>query len=140
MAVRRWALLCGLGYNDRENGGEPDAPAGIKSQRHPWGCAAISVAKTYSKTITLSASLVFGMLGVGVIPGLVKSFETTYGLSHTSMGFLLALCGISATVFGILFGSTADRLGIRRVLVVTIALTAFSAMTIWLLEDRLVLS
>ena len=94
------------------------------------------VAKTYNKTVTLLASLVFGMLGIGVIPGLVQSFETTYGLSHTSMGLLLALCSAGFILSAILSGIIADRLGIRRVLLATIALTASSAMIIRLLEWR----
>ena len=95
-----------------------------------------NVAETYSKTITHLASLVLGVLGLGVIPCLVKSFETTYGLSHANMGLIFTLCMAGTAVASIFLGSAADHLGIRKVVIATIAITAFSAMIVWLLEYR----
>ena len=53
------------------------------------------------------------------------------------MGLILALCAAGSAVSSIIFSITADHLGVRKVLIATIVLTAFSAMIVWLLEYRL---
>ena len=75
-----------------------------------------------------SYSLVFGLLGIGLVPGLVKPFENTFELSHTQMGTVLAAAAFCSSVAAVLFGTLADRYGSPRVLATGMAVSALAAL------------
>ena len=68
---------------------------------------------------------------MGLIPGLIRSFEETFVLSHTWMGAILATGAVLYSVLAIVFGLIADRRGYRFVLIVSTALIAVSAALLW---------
>lgn len=81
-------------------------------------------------TVCLLSYVVFDMLGTGMIPGIVMSFETTHGLSHSLMGTFLGIAsgcaGLSGTVSGIL----ADRYGAPRMLAFSMGAISLGALGI----------
>ena len=82
------------------------------------------------KVICHSYFLVFGMFGVGLIAPLVKTFEDTYGLSHSQMGSLLGIGLIMLAVWSLIGGMLYDRFGARLVMFCSLILCAASAVAI----------
>ena len=76
-------------------------------------------------------ALANGLVGMGLIPGLIRSFEETFVLSHTWMGAILATGAVLYSVLVIVFGLIADHRGYRFLLIVSTALIAVSAALLW---------
>lgn len=86
-------------------------------------------------TLCLLYYIVFGMLGAGIVPGIVKSFETTYNLSHTVMGTILGIGAVLAATGAVLSGILSDRFGSTRMLVVSMGIITLGALGLWLLQS-----
>ena len=86
------------------------------------------------RVVCLGYSLVFGMLGIGLLPGLIIPLEGVYGLTHTQMGKLLAAGAGLSCAAAIVLGTVADRRGVRSILSVSMAVIAVSALAIWQVE------
>ena len=86
--------------------------------------------KTRYKAMCHSYYVLFGMVGIGILPGLIKNFEDTYGLSHTQIGTLMGIGSILNVVCSLIAGLLYDRYGAHSVLLWTMALYAFSALSI----------
>ena len=83
------------------------------------------------RVVCLGYSLVFGMLGMGLLPGLIKPLEEVYGLTHTQMGGLLGTGAGLACIGAIVLGAVADRRGVRCVFSISMIAIAVSALIIW---------
>ena len=81
--------------------------------------------------------LATGLVGLGLIPGLISSFEETFALSHSWMGAILAAGAALFCVLAIVFGLIADHRGYRIVLIVSTALIAVCAAMLWQSPTRI---
>lgn len=86
--------------------------------------------RTRYKSICHSYYFLVGMVGMGILPGLMKSFEDVYSFSHAQMGILLSVSWIFGTTASIIGGFLFNRYG-SRILVWTMALSTFSAFAIF---------
>ena len=94
------------------------------------------MSKTRDITICHAYSFAFGVVGIGLVPGLVKPFEESYALSHTQMGTILAGAGALCTVCALFFGLAADRHGSRPLLLGCMSLLIVSAACLWWVQER----
>jgi MFS family permease len=92
---------------------------------------------TYERTITQLASLVFGLLGIGMLPTLITSFEQTYALSHEQMGTWLGLGVVLTAVTSMLLGAVADRTDSNRSVAGGMAVMALASGLVWLSDSTL---
>lgn len=86
------------------------------------------------RIVCLGYSVVYGMLGAGLLPGLIKPLEEHYGLTHTQMGMFLAIGGGLSCVALVVLGVIADRYRVRSVLSISMFVIAASAFVIWQVE------
>ena len=84
-----------------------------------------------SKAICHSYYLLFGLVGIGLLPPLVKSFEDGYGISHTTIGLVLGVGAVLLSLASLGVGVWYDRRGGRTVLSATMLLCAVSALGIY---------
>jgi len=84
-----------------------------------------------NKAICHSYYLLFGLVGVGLLPPLVKSFEDSYGISHTTMGIVLGVGAVVLALASLGVGVWYDRRGGRAALSATMLLCAVSALGIY---------
>ena len=83
-----------------------------------------------NKAICHSYYLLFGLVGLGLLPPLIKSFEDSYRISHTTMGIVLGVGAVVMALASLAAGAWYDRHGGRTVLSVTMLLSAASALAI----------
>jgi fucose permease len=83
------------------------------------------------KAICLGYYVVLGMLGTGMLPGLIKSFEDTLSITHATMGQVLGLSIVLFTTCAIASGIVYDRFGVRTIMSLAMAAIAFSALLMW---------
>ena len=72
-----------------------------------------------------------GLVGVGLLPALIRSFEVNFSLSHTQMGAILSASSLVMAAGSVLSGVWYDRAGPRWVLGAALAVTAAGALMVW---------
>lgn len=72
-----------------------------------------------------------GLVGVGLLPALIRSFELNFSLSHTRMGAILSASSLVMASGSVLSGIWYDRSGPRWVLGAALAVTAAGALMLW---------
>jgi len=72
-----------------------------------------------------------GLVGVGLLPALIRSFEVEFSLSHTRMGAILSASSLVMASGSVLSGIWYDRSGPRWVLGAALAVTAAGALMLW---------
>ena len=85
---------------------------------------------TRYKFLCHSYYLVFGMLGIGILPALIKDFEDTFGFTHAQMGLQMGVASVLFSVAALVGGVFYDRYGARVVMNWTLALCAIAALCI----------
>jgi len=83
------------------------------------------------RMVCLVHSVGFGMLHVGLLPGLTKPLEQAYFLTHGQMGTLLAMGAGLSCAAAIVLGAVADRRGASPILSMSMVVIAASAFAIW---------
>ena len=91
---------------------------------------------TRHKTICHSYYVLFGMLGGGLVPALIKSWEDTFRLSHAAMGLCISAAAVGFATAAVLGGIIYDRWGPRAVMTWTAGLTAVGAAALALAPNR----
>ena len=77
--------------------------------------------KFFNRFICHSYYVIFGFVGVGLIPPLTKSFEDAFSISHTTMGLILGTGSITSAIASLLAGRWYDRRGARPALLFSLA-------------------
>lgn len=83
-----------------------------------------------NKSICHSYYFILGMVGIGLIPPLVKRFELSYDFSHSAMGLILGIGSLLFGVSALISGALYDRYGGRRIMLFCLALSALTAIGI----------
>lgn len=81
--------------------------------------------------------VLFGMVGTGLMPALVKSFEDAYDLSHRDMGLVTGVTAVILAWAAYVGGAWYDRRGARSVLSATMVLCSFSAVGMFFVSSTL---
>ena len=68
---------------------------------------------TRNKLLCHSYYVLFGMVGNGLLPAIMRSLEEFYGFSHTRMGLILGMGAVILACGGIVGGHWYDRAGPR---------------------------
>ena len=79
------------------------------------------------KIVCHSSYLVFGLVGYGMLPPLVRPIEAAWDLSHSRMGVLLGMGNVVYAVASIIAGVFYDRFGARLVMAIAMAIAAVGA-------------
>ena len=87
--------------------------------------------KTASKALCHGYYVAFGMVGIGLLPGLVKSFEDAFSLSHTRMGLIMAAGAATFAVASFAGGVLFDRRGGRLVMSLAAGLSGLFALAVF---------
>jgi len=81
-----------------------------------------------SRLICHAYYAMYGMVGLGLLPPLTRSFETTFGLSHAQMGLLLGIGIVTGSVTALLSGMLYDHWGGRILMAGSLMLAGWSAL------------
>jgi len=88
-----------------------------------------------NKTICHSYYVLYGLVGAGLLPPLIKSFEDSYQMSHTTMGIVLGVGAVVTSLASLVAGAWHDRQGGRVPLGATMAFCAASALGIYFAQS-----
>jgi len=88
-----------------------------------------------NKAICHSYYLLFGLVGLGLLPPLIKSFEDSYQISHTTMGIVLGVGAVVMSLASLGAGAWYDRQGGRAPLSATMAFCAALALGIYFAQS-----
>ena len=84
-----------------------------------------------ARAISHAYFFLIGLVGVGLLPALIRSFELNFSLSHTRMGAILSASSLVMASGSVLSGIWYDRSGPRWVLGAALAVTAAGALMLW---------